>query len=108
MSMIKNKFILKVMPMVFAGALLFGCHNKTTIKLETFETQAGWGYQLKADDKVFIRQEQIPAIPGNHSFASKNDAEKTGRFVLQKLKEKRHPFVTIRELDSLKVSYPSL
>jgi hypothetical protein len=106
MNMIKCKFIYKVMPFII-GALLLGCHDKITIKLETFETKEGWGYQLKKDDKIFIRQEQIPAIAGNYAFASKSDAEKTGRLVLQKLKEKRHPAVSAREIDSLKISYTS-
>jgi hypothetical protein len=95
------------MPFI-VGALLLGCQHKTIIKLETFETPEGWGYQLKKDDKIFIRQEQIPAITGNYAFASKSDAEKTGRLVLQKLKEKQHLAVSAREIDSLQVHYPSL
>ena len=94
------------MPFVL-GALLLGCQSKTTVKLETFPTETGWGYLIKTGDKVFIKQEFIPAVPGEHSFASKIDAEKIGTLILQKLKKKQHPSVTVEELDSLQIQYPS-
>ena len=75
------------------------------VKLETFRAGAGWGYQLKKNDQIFIRQEYIPAVAGNQAFISKSDAEKTGLLVLKKLKQKQHPAISVHELDSLQISY---
>ena len=109
--MIKKKHLLLLMPLLFAGVLFFGCQQKEKhppkifVQLETFQTETGWGYQLKKDEKIYIRQENIPAIHGNQSFETKDDAEKVGRLVLHKLRSKQRPAITINELDSLKINY---
>ena len=107
--MIKYKFndsFKKAILFVFAGVFFFSCHRTTLIQMETFQTETGWGYLLKKDGKIYIKQDQIPAVEGSYSFVSKTDAEKTGRLVLQKLKDHRYPSVTAKELDSLHISFP--
>lgn len=94
------------MPLLIAGALFFGCQKKALIQLETYKTETGWGYLLKKDGKIYIKQDRIPAVEGNYPFASKTDAEKVGRLVLTKLSSRKYPAVTPQELDSLNISFP--
>ena len=46
----------------------------------------GWGYQILQDGKLAIDQKHIPVIQGYKSFSSKEKAEKTGNFIVQKMK----------------------
>ena len=77
------------------------------ILLKTFQTSTGWGYDIIKDDKVYIHQEIIPAIEGFKSFSTKEEAEKVGNLVIQKIKNKEGgglPQVTREEIDSLQIS----
>jgi hypothetical protein len=81
--------------------------QKENIQLQTFKTSSGWGYDIIKDDKVFIHQEIIPAIEGFKSFITKEEAEKVGKLVLQKIKNKEGgglPQITREEIDSLQIS----
>jgi hypothetical protein len=51
-----------------------------------------------------IDQKHIPVIQGYKSFSSKEKAEKTGNFIVQKMKNGIFPpTLTEQELDSLEV-----
>lgn len=64
----------------------------------------GWGYQILQDGKLAIDQKHIPVIQGYKSFSSKEKAEKTGNFIVQKMKNGIFPpTLTEDELDSLEV-----
>ena len=64
----------------------------------------GWGYQILQDGKLAIDQKHIPVIQGYRSFSSKEKAEKTGNFIVQKMKNGIFPpTLTEQELDSLEV-----
>jgi hypothetical protein len=64
----------------------------------------GWGYQILQDGKLAIDQKHIPVIQGYKSFSSKEKAEKTGNFIVQKMKNGIFPpTLTEEELDSLEV-----
>jgi hypothetical protein len=64
----------------------------------------GWGYQILQDGKLAIDQKHIPVIQGYKSFSSKEKAEKTGNFIIQKMKNGVFPpTLTEQELDSLEV-----
>lgn len=88
------------------GALLFSCGKNPRTRVETFETESGWGYSIVHNDKVFIKQEHVPAVSGNYSFIRESDARNVGSLVLKKLKNQQSPSITIHELDSLKIEYP--
>lgn len=66
--------------------------------------KAGWGYEIKVDHKTFIRQESIPAIPGDHPFGSKEDAKKTGELVVRKLIKGSLPSLSAAEVYALSVT----
>jgi hypothetical protein len=82
-------------------------HQKKAPELfstETFKTgKGGFGYLIKLNDKVIIKQENIPAISTKISFKTEKDALKTAGLVVQKIRNKKVPSVTPWELDSLKI-----
>ncbi len=100
-----DRFWIVVLLLVL-GALLFSCEKKQKTRVETFETDSGWGYSIVYNDKVFIKQDHVPAISGSYSFLREIDAQNAGELVLKKLKNRQNPSITIRELDSLKIEYP--
>jgi hypothetical protein len=66
----------------------------------------GYGYDIFRDDKIIIRQPHIPAIPGNHGFATPAEADKTGRLMMRKLMLGiMPPTVSVEELDSMGVKH---
>ena len=85
------------------------------MELKTFEVKdstgksQGWGYDIYVNGEKTIHQPIIPAVPGNNSFKTENDAQKVGSFALDKmLKEGSLPTILIKELDSLGVLIPLL
>lgn len=74
--------------------------------METFQTEKGWGYEIKIKGKTRIKQTKIPGISGGIAFDSKADAERVGELVLIKLKQgSGFPYISKRELDSLQITY---
>ena len=70
----------------------------------TYNDSLGWGYELIKENKVFIKQETIPAIQGNKGFKTKEDAENVAEFALEKLKNNQgFPSITKKELIELRV-----
>ena len=67
-------------------------------------SEGNWGYQLYQGDKMEINQRSIPAVPGTLGFETKEKAEKTARFVLEKLNRGEFPpTLTIEDLKKLDV-----
>lgn len=77
--------------------------DRLSVKVLSFRTTSGWGYEIRIDDKPFIHQDYIPAIQGNKSFQSPEDALKVGNYLLEKMKNRKRPFVTIDELKGMKI-----
>lgn len=75
------------------------------VESATFQVSGGWGYNILVDHKIFIHQETIPAVAGNKIFVTKEDAEKTSEFIIQKITNKKLPSVTKNDLDSLQITY---
>lgn len=97
--------------MLFGFAILFFIIRKVipqkeNIQLKTYKTTIGWGYDIVKHDKIYIHQEIIPAIEGFKSFTTEAEAEKVGKLVIQKIKNKEGgglPQVTREEIDSLQI-----
>jgi hypothetical protein len=66
---------------------------------------SGWGYEILVDHKIFIHQEDIPAIPGKKEFLTKEDAMKTAGLVVKKLVRGKRPSITKDDLAALKISF---
>ncbi len=58
----------------------------------------GWYYEIYHDTILLIRQRHIPAVKGLQYFVSEQDASKTGELVIDKLKKRQSPSVSISEL----------
>ena len=71
----------------------------------TFQNEDGtWGYEILDDSSTFIRQPNIPAVPGRKGFSTEDKAETTASFVIYKLDQGFFPpSLTKNELDSLEV-----
>jgi hypothetical protein len=77
------------------------------LKVESvpFHNSSGWGYEILVDHKIFIHQENIPALTGKKSFVTKEDAMKIATLVVQKLVRGKQPSITKDDLTALKISY---
>lgn len=71
---------------------------------ETIQNENGWGYNILLDGKLFIRQPNIPSIPGNKGFTDEEKAKKVAEFITHKIQNGIMPPSTNKqELDSLGV-----
>jgi len=61
------------------------------------------GYNILVGHRVFIHQEHIPAIEGNHAFVTQDDAQNTANLVIYKIVHGHLPSVTLKDLDSLHI-----
>ena len=52
---------------------------------------SGWGYDILTDGKTYIHQDRLPGLPGNRTFATREDALKVGRLMMSKLKAGTFP-----------------
>ena len=90
----------------FTGILMIGCQQNGK-KYETKITQqeTGFGYQIVKKNKVLINQPFIPAIQGNKTFKTEEDAQKTANLVVSKIDKYSLPKISVHELDSMKIEY---
>lgn len=65
---------------------------------KVFHTSTGWGYEILVNDRVFIRQESIPVLPGSQGFPLKTQAEATAQLIINKMKRHQPPTVTTFEI----------
>lgn len=74
------------------------------IKSKVFQTENGWGYDIRINNKIFIKQNYIPSINGDKAFKNALDAQKTANYVIKKLiAGQKLPSLSYHELDSLNV-----
>lgn len=95
-----------ILAMVLLVALSNACHNTPPAPrydLTIIRVDQGWGYEIRKNNKLFIYQDCIPAIPGNQPFTDRKSAKATGRLVLEKLRNHQIPSVSGDELEELGV-----
>jgi hypothetical protein len=78
-------------------AVSFMCSRDDT-RLRTFRSEGGWGYYVTTKERIVIRQPFIPAVEGRKPFASRHDARKAGKIVLEKITAGKDPSVSADEL----------
>ena len=71
------------------------------IELKPFQTPKGWGYDILTDGHIYIHQDIIPAIPGEHGFRTKEDALAVGQKVLDRAMKGQPPMVTSKEVQNM-------
>lgn len=89
---------LKLLAFAFCLALFTACQTKEKFTLQTVTTETGWGYEIRLDKKLIIKQNTIPVISSNKSFTTQQDAKKTGRLVLNKLESNQSPTLSKNDL----------
>ncbi len=112
---------IKVCFCLFFGLLCcIGCQQQTSnekenashvgqmyVTVEPFKTPTGWGYKIYTDKKLYIQQTYIPAIAGNHSFATREDAVKVGKLAVQKMAAyHKMPYISPQDLQQLNIQLP--
>ena len=61
-----------------------------------------WGYDIYNNNKLFVHQPTVPALPGNQGFATKTAAEKVAKKVIEKIgKGESPPTVSVDEMKQL-------
>lgn len=79
-------------------------NDSIKIVVTAFLENDQWGYDIILNDKLYIHQPNIPSVPGNDGFKTKEDAIRTGEFVAYKIRNNiLPPTVTPEQLDSLGV-----
>lgn len=73
------------------------------VELRPIQTPKGWGYDILADGRVYIHQPMIPAIQGQYTFRTKEDALAVGQKVVDRIKKGEMPMVTAQEVLDLGV-----
>jgi hypothetical protein len=66
-----------------------------------FRTGNGWGYNIILRNKVFIHQENMPAIESQAAFSKEIYAEKTALLILTKLRAGKLPSVSSFEVKQI-------
>jgi len=80
--------------------------SENTLSFKTFTVSGGWGYDIFVNDKLYIHQPGIPAISGDKSFVSEEEAGKVANLMILKIKNNTMPpAVAVSELDSLGIQY---
>jgi len=78
--------------------------ERLKVEVKPFKSGNGWGYNITVDNNIYIHQETIPAIAGNYTFTSKEDAIKTGRLVVKKLVTGAFPSLSSEEIMGLRIT----
>ena len=112
MQMIKKYWIYLVFIislLVFIVSSIYKKKEKNTdqkrfaISVRTFKTEIGWGYDILVNDSSMIHQDIIPGVQGKKGFNSEEDAAKIGNLVIEKIKQKRLPSITLQELKDYQI-----
>ena len=73
-------------------------NDKLPVDAIAIPVKKGWGYEIYVDNKLYIKQEFIPAVSGLHQFVSKEQALTTANLVLAKMKDGKKPYLTVQDL----------
>jgi Domain of unknown function (DUF4907) len=106
---IRNKYsLIGITALLVCFAVIFFSRQKTEKKIfvhaQAVQTVYGWGYNILADEKIYIKQEFIPGIPGKLGFKSADDALKVGNLVVKKISSNQPHSISAGEIDSLGIS----
>ncbi len=108
----KKILIANILIAVVSGFLFLGFSNytirskesKLQLHSEILTLENGYGYQIKLDNKLLIRQEYIPILQGKKPFTTAQDAKRTADKIIYKLQNKESPILTISELKELQIA----
>ena len=78
-------------------------NDRVFVHARSIRAGEGWGYEILVNQKVYIHQEFIPAIPGRRSFRTEDQALLVGRKVIDKISARQLPTITVGELKEMGV-----
>ena len=101
---------------LFLGLFWTACKNNGDIKnrangewvhlsAKAIPVDSGWGYEIFAGDKLYIKQDRVPQIGGNHYFLTEEDALRAANVVIKKLKQNPLPTIDTSELQAAGARY---
>lgn len=93
-----RNILLLVVVVLLGACTLSQSKQKSNIELELVNQNDSWGYQIYIDDKLYIKQDMVPAVQGNVAFKNKAEANMVGNLVADKLRAHELPKVELREL----------
>ena len=94
--------IFMVLGLIWIGSdYVMGVPKPTPLTTSPIKLENGWGYSIQLEGKTIIRQESIPSIAGQHSFATREDALAVGSCVSQQLIEGKSPSLTPEILNTI-------
>lgn len=67
-------------------AISFSATGDTSYRIVSSEAGT-YGYEILVNNKLLIRQKNVPGLSGNRGFIKKADAATTARLVIQKLQK---------------------
>ena len=107
--MLKRKVVIVLMVILVAASAFYVANSDMFNKSNPYETEVfsienGYGYQIKYNAKLLIKQNYIPAINLNKTFCTAEDADRVARLVSQKLYNKENPQITLENLNQLNVN----
>lgn len=70
------------------------------VSVKTFQTAAGWGYDICINNTVYIHQACIPARPGRKGFSTEEEARMIGTLAIRKMNGNRLPVILLSDIDS--------
>jgi hypothetical protein len=100
LSYIFNLFIITFL----IGLLIFiFCQKEKSLNVQTIKVNQGWGYAIKNNNRIIIKQTVIPVISEHKSFQTEKEAMAVGQLVIKKLNANKSPTITKNELILLKI-----
>ena len=99
--------------LLIAGSLIIIFYKKNQqaasdllpVELHPLKIGDGWGYEVLVDNKVYIHQDCIPAIPSFRRFRSESEALLVGKLVVDKIKHGHKPVMTLQEIRDNHITY---
>jgi hypothetical protein len=69
-----------------------------------YKTTSGYGYLIKSNNHIIIKQDIIPSLQANQSFCTFKDANNTANLVIDKLMQKQNPSISVQDLKKLNIT----
>ncbi len=104
---IRNKFsLIGITALLISLAVIFFSRNnskdeRVLLHAVPVQTVYGWGYNIMAGERLYIKQEFIPSVPGKNGFKSSQDALKVANLIIYRISKNQQATITNRDLDSL-------
>ena len=100
-----------VAPILILGLFLYGVTHlsfdekaqEPILRGKVIKLPNGFGYQIFSGEKLLVQQEFIPAVRGNQPFQSAKDAKKVAKLVIDKIRNRSSPQISIDELKEMEI-----